>query len=198
MLNAQPNVSATATGGVCSTVVTKGLPARAAGFSLVEAMIAISIAGILMAAGIPSFQAWMKNTQVRTAAESVLNGLQLARAEAASRNAQVSFTLAANTWAVEVLADAPSNIAYKKVQSNALNSQIIATAKTLTFDGMGKVTPAANATVIIDVQNPAGGACSTANSTSGVRCMQIQVKAGGAVRMCDPALSLATNPQGCV
>jgi type IV fimbrial biogenesis protein FimT len=43
--------------------------------------------------GVPSFQSWIQNTQIRTAAESVMNGLQIARAEAVRRNVNVRFNL---------------------------------------------------------------------------------------------------------
>lgn len=168
------------------------------GFSLIEAMVAITIAGILLAAGVPSFQSWIQNSQVRATSESILNGLQLARAEAASRNTLVSLTLTATDWKVEVLADAPLGVAYQLLQSYSLPPKMLVTptALSLTFDGMGKVTPPLATMQTIDIKNAA--ACATSTTNSGVRCMQVQVKAGGAVRMCDPVLSLTTNPQGCV
>ncbi len=168
------------------------------GFSLIEAMIAITIAGILLAAGVPSFQSWIQNSQVRATGESVLNGLQLARAEAASRNTLVTFTLTTTDWKVEVLADAPLGVAYQLLQSYSLPPTMLATPAplSLTFDGMGKVQPALTAMQTFDIKN--SSACATSSTGSGVRCLQVQVKAGGAVRMCDPVLSLKTNPQGCV
>ncbi len=169
------------------------------GFSLIEAMIAITIAGILLAAGVPSFQSWIQNSQVRATGESVLNGFQLARAEAASRNSLVMLTLTATDWKVEVLADAPLGVAYQLLQSYSLPKKMLVTPSTLslTFDGMGKVQPPLAVMQVIDIKN-ASAACAKSSNSGGVRCMQVQVKAGGAVRMCDPVLSLATNPQGCI
>ena len=58
-----------------------------------ELLIGIAIIGILLALAAPNFAVWIQNSKIRTAAESIQNGLQLARAEAVRRNAQVRFQL---------------------------------------------------------------------------------------------------------
>ena len=60
------------------------------GFSLIELIVGMAILGILMGLGIPAFSDWMRNARVRTTAESALNGLQLARAEAVRRGHHVT------------------------------------------------------------------------------------------------------------
>ena len=45
------------------------------------------VLGIMLALGLPSFVETIQNMQVRTAAESILDGLQIARSEAVRRNA---------------------------------------------------------------------------------------------------------------
>jgi type IV fimbrial biogenesis protein FimT len=64
-----------------------------AGFTLVELLIGVTIMGILLVMGLPSFKSWIQNTQIRTATEAIQNGLELARAEAVRRNTQVRFQL---------------------------------------------------------------------------------------------------------
>ena len=49
------------------------------GLTLPELLIGIAILGILASVGLPSFQSWMVDTKIRTAAESIQNGLQRAR-----------------------------------------------------------------------------------------------------------------------
>ena len=66
---------------------------RQAGVSLVELLIGIAILAILISFGISSYRSWIQNSQIRNSAESVVNGLQLARAEALRRNAYVRFNL---------------------------------------------------------------------------------------------------------
>ncbi|GHU28286.1 hypothetical protein AGMMS50256_10130 [Betaproteobacteria bacterium] len=63
------------------------------GFSLTELMIVLAIMGVLLALAAPSFSRWISNAKIRTAAEAVLSGLQLARTEALNRNAIMRFQL---------------------------------------------------------------------------------------------------------
>lgn len=63
------------------------------GMSLIEVMIGIALLAFLLFLGVPSFQNFLMNTKVRNAAENIQTGLQLARAEAVRRNANVRFQL---------------------------------------------------------------------------------------------------------
>lgn len=183
------------------------------GVSLIELMIGIAIVSLLLVMGAPSFSLWMQNTQTRAAAESILNGLQIARTEAVRRNANVRFSLtdaaggaAWSVGCVNVTAGCPANIQSRSAGEGGTNARVgIAVAvgaletplaagtllpAGITFDGLGRV-PAANiGTDIarIDVTNAV---------SVDVRRMVILVGSGGQTRMCDPALELATNPQGC-
>lgn len=69
------------------------LNAMQRGFTLVELFIGLMIVAMLLAMAAPSFSSWIQNTQIRTTAEAVQNGLQLARAEAVRRNTLISFQL---------------------------------------------------------------------------------------------------------
>lgn len=69
------------------------LRARARGATLVELMIGLAVLSLLVAIGVPAFQTMMKNYQIRTAAESLISGLQTARNEAVRRNTSVRFQL---------------------------------------------------------------------------------------------------------
>ena len=70
------------------------------GFTVIELVIAVTIAGFLLAAMMPIVGVWMRNTRIRTAAESMSNGLMQARNEAVRRNQPVSFYLVSDTDAV--------------------------------------------------------------------------------------------------
>lgn len=61
--------------------------------TLIELMIGVAILAFLMMSGAPAFSDWIRNTQIRTTAESILNGLQLARTEAARYNTTARFQL---------------------------------------------------------------------------------------------------------
>jgi type IV fimbrial biogenesis protein FimT len=67
--------------------------ARTRGMSLIELMIAVAIFAIALAFGVPSFGEWIQNTQIRSTAESLQNGIQFARAEAVRRNNPTQFQL---------------------------------------------------------------------------------------------------------
>lgn len=186
---------------------------RQNGVSLIELMIGIVIVSLLMVMGVPSFSLWMQNTQTRSAAESILNGLQVARTEAVRRNTPVRFSLtdASGTvaWTVDcvnVTADCPAGIQTRSAGeggSNARTGIAVATGVLgtplaagtalpagVTFDGLGRVPTANIGTDIarVDVTNAVN---------ANVRRMVILVGSGGQTRMCDPALVLANNPQGC-
>lgn len=66
---------------------------RDQGFSLIELLITLVIAGILLAMGIPPLLTVIASTQSRTVAEAIQSGLKLARAEAIGRNAPMRFQL---------------------------------------------------------------------------------------------------------
>ncbi len=196
------------------------LKRRQQGVSLIELMVGISIVAILMAAGMPSFTRWLQDAQNRAAAESVLNGLQLARMESLRRNAQVSFKLVDKdgkvAWTVGCKAphaDCPAAIQSRSTGEAGAGPRVgISTAAlatpvppgtfdtaieagtgllaSVTFDSLGRAPGAANGKDItrIDVTNP---------SKSTARRYVVTINVGGQVRMCDPTLPLADNPQGC-
>ena len=63
------------------------------GFTLVELMVIVAIAGVLLGLGLNSFRTMMDSTNTKSAAESLLTGLRLARSEAIKRNAPMRFQL---------------------------------------------------------------------------------------------------------
>lgn len=70
---------------------------RPRGFTLIELLIGLAVMGILLMIGIPDFKLWINNIKVRNAAESIQNGMKLARMEALRRNAPVTFSLVSLT-----------------------------------------------------------------------------------------------------
>ena len=63
------------------------------GVSLIELMVGIAVFATLVMLGLPSFTTWLQNSQIRTAADAIQNGLQVARGEAVRRNTNVRFQL---------------------------------------------------------------------------------------------------------
>lgn len=184
------------------------------GVTLIEMMIAIAVVALLMAFALPGYQTWLQNTQVRTAAESIQNGLQLARTEAVRRNAPVEFLLtdiapiAANVntatasgtenWMVRAgTAGAYEFIQGRSKAEGSRNATITfagAASNLVTFNALGRVTPVPAGAITLDASS-ASGTCESAGGT--IRCLRVVVTSGGQIRMCDPKLTLTVSPQAC-
>jgi len=70
-----------------------------AGMSLIEMMIGLVILGLLIMIGLPNMNIWLNNSQIRTAGETMLAGLTLARVEAVRRNQVVRLQLVSDLTA---------------------------------------------------------------------------------------------------
>ena len=66
------------------------------GVTLIELMIGLAIVALVLFVAVPSFGIFLQNSQIRNAAGSVLDGLQLARNEAIRRNSPVRFQFVSN------------------------------------------------------------------------------------------------------
>ena len=176
------------------------MPARAQrGFTLTELMIGIVVFAILISMALPSFTAWIQKSQIRTAAETIQNGLMLARGEALRRNTQVSFTMAGpdSGWTVAVVS--PAETVQSRVGTEGTtNAQVSVVGGALPvsviFDGLGRATNLA-AALQIHVDNPVGGVCGT--GMTDMRCLDIKVEVGGTVKMCDPQVTTAGDTRTC-
>ena len=176
------------------------MPARAErGFTLTELMIGIVVFAILISMALPSFTAWIQKSQIRTAAETIQNGLMLARGEALRRNTQVSFTMAGpdSSWSVDVVS--PAEVVQSRVGTEGTtNAQVSVVGGALPvsviFDGLGRATNLATA-LQIHVANPVGGVCGV--GMTDMRCLDIKIEVGGTIKMCDPSVATAGDTRMC-
>lgn len=172
------------------------------GFTLIELMIAIVILGIVLALGIPSYRAFIQNSRIRNAAESIQNGLQVARSEAVKHNAQVRFSLGAgSSWAVGCVAptaDCPASIQQRSTEEGSSAAVIVTPTPVagteIVFNSFGAVvaTPATFTQLDVDIDT---AVLSAADS----RELRITIGAGGNTRMCDPNLTISnpSDPRAC-
>lgn len=178
------------------------------GFTLIELVVSVAIVGVLLAAAAPGFSAWIANSRVRTTAESIQNGLMLAKAEAVRRNTKVQFVVtssaptAANInaitaatsgtgWLVRVYRSSGTYTATDFIQGRSsaeggTNVTVAAGQSNFIFSGIARLSPIPAASVNINV-----------TGTDADRPLRITVAQGSAIRMCDPALSIANSTMGC-
>lgn len=170
---------------------------KSGGFSLVELVVVVAIIGIAASIGAPSYRAWIQNTKVRTATESILNGIQKARAEALMRNTPVKFTLGANSaWTVQcvtaaICSDLPGGVVESRSNSEGGTSTVTVTptpggASEIVFTNLGiKSATVLNQLGQVDM-----------SLTGADRNLRVTIGAGGNARMCDPSAS-STDPRKC-
>lgn len=72
---------------------TPATPRPSRGVTLIELMIGLAVLAMLLLSGAPAFSDWIRNTRIRSASESILNGIQFARTEAVRRNTPTRFQL---------------------------------------------------------------------------------------------------------
>lgn len=72
---------------------------RAAGFTLIELMIAVAVAGVLLSMGLPSFREAVRLQRTKSAASEMHLSFLLARSEAIKRATNVDITRAGSDWA---------------------------------------------------------------------------------------------------
>lgn len=192
------------------------------GMTLIELMVGVTLMALLITLAMPSFFEGMQNRQIRTAAESIQNGLTLARAEALRRNRTVKFELVSATgWRVgcdpvdTTVVDGEENCPETLQTRNAAEGSANAAVANVQLDGAGaevtggvfagalRFTPLGRVTVdtlpgghraAFRVTNPNGGTCQADGGE--MRCLSVMVTSNGQVRMCDPKTT-APDPRAC-
>lgn len=181
---------------------------RPGGFSLIELMIAVVIFAFLILLAGPMYADFIANSRIRNAGEALLNGVRQTQAEAVRRNTPAWFVLdpavgykvyalnpddganddgsdAAHPWPVTPFVFAEQGGADVSVSGGGL--------ATVTFDGLGRIIPNADATASltqIDI---------TSTKVSNPRNLRVVVQAlggSGGTKLCDRAMP-STDPAGC-
>lgn len=187
------------------------------GITMVEIMVSIAILAIVIAMAAPNMAQWVQNTQIKSSAQNVLTGLQLARGEAVRRNAKVTFTLTGagganggqTDWTVgcvTVTATCEAQIQSGSGADGGANARLGVSTAPLTATNYA--TPIAagsgmggNPSVTFTAFGQADPAQTnitridvTIPTYANARRLVIRIPAGGSATLCDPA---ATNSQRC-
>lgn len=190
------------------------MQARPSGFSLIELMVTVLIAGILFTLAIPAFQSMMTGTRIKAAAESIMSGLRQAKSEAIKRNMPMRFQLVSSLtsacafstssplWVVtqtDQLAtgdasgncdkasdDATDPIAFKSSGASYPKVTIDADASVVTFSPMGLV-----------LTNMEGGASLTqvdvSSDVEDTTPWRVLVSSGGSIKLCNAGPDIAAD-----
>ena len=164
--------------------------AAARGFTLIELMVVVTLVAILTTVAAPSISQQIANFRVRSAADGIVNGLNIARAEAARRNSPAAFTLNSGGagWSVAQVSPATA------IQSrgNGDTSRLTVTSST------GSLAVTFLPTGIVNTTAPPRLEQITISSTvPNTNSRQINILGGGLVRMCDPGITAAGDPRAC-
>ena len=194
-----------------------GAGARRRGFTLIELLVTISVFAFLMLLAAPSFTSWIQDAQVRTAAESLQNGLRVAQAEATRRHRQTAMVLTnsapgsgvaaqanGKNWFVTVIANPlVTGEADTMLQSGAIgavapNAQLTGPAS-ICFNSLGRLTTLNDGTYNCSVPPSGTVTYNVTNSRSATaRALNVTVSLGGSIRVCDPSKSLSQgSPDAC-
>lgn len=190
---------------------------RQRGFTLIEAVVTLSVLALLLAVAIPNVTDWMRSTQMRTMAETMQNGLMKARMEALRRNRSVSFWLVSPGSSTTL----DNNCALSSTSGFWVISVEDPTSKCGT-DPSPTVSPMivetynASGSAVISVAGLASDGATAASSVSfngfgqvvtstsrlaqinitGSRNMRIEISSTGSVRMCDRGVA-ASDARAC-
>jgi type IV fimbrial biogenesis protein FimT len=192
------------------------------GHTLIEMLIAIAILGILLGFAAPNYRVWIANSQIRTAAETLAQGLSVARNEAIRRNQPVSFKLMTNlsascdessngtSWVASVYD--PKGKCEKAISEidDPVNDPLIVAKKsaaektsTVTIDALDASKNAASSItfngvgrVVLIGNTPIARIDIDSSALAGgeSRELRILLTPGGMIRMCDPK---ATDSRKC-
>lgn len=153
--------------------MTKILPYRNSGFSLIELMVTIVIAAILASIAMPSFTAIIQNQRIRSASSDLYSSLIRARSEAIKRNVNITLTPVSGNWASGWQIAHPTTAGSFIEEHPALTNITITGPGSVVYSSSGRTQAGANVTFTI-----------TGITTENKRCVYVDVSGRPAVKSC--------------
>lgn len=141
---------------------------NSAGFTMIELMITIAIAGILVAVAVPSFTESMARRRMEGVANELSADLQYAKSQAASINANVTLLTTAHGYSV---------------------SSTSATHKTIVLDSSISLTDSVTVTFEPYRTLPTSAASITVTHSQTSVSLQVKTDIMGRIQLCSPGSS---------
>lgn len=159
------------------------------GLTLIELMVTVVVLAVGLSLAAPSFTQQIGNYRLRTASESIINGLNYARAEAVRRNSPVSFTLDASGsgWAVAQVSPATALQSRANGDSPGITATSTTASRAVTFTATG----------FVDNSGTRMSQINLSSSAANTDTRRIDIFGGGLIRVCDPAVTTAGDPRRC-
>lgn len=158
------------------------------GFTLVELMVVVAIVAISATLAAPSFAQMIANYRVRGAADGILGALNFARTEALRRNTPVAFALSSggSGWSVSQLSTSTTLQSRSAGDVPGLSVTSSSAATSVTFLANGLIQSGTQLSEL-----------TVASAVNNANTRRIHVFGGGLIRMCDPAVTAASDPRRC-
>ncbi|CAN5393607.1 hypothetical protein BH11PSE11_BH11PSE11_12660 [soil metagenome] len=170
------------------------------GLTIVELVIGLAIVALLIGLALPTFRVWIVNTQVRSAAEALQNGLQVARNLAVQRNTSVEFRLGTgSSWDV-VMAQSGTVVQSRPKEEGSPSVAVTvlpgtATSKRMTFTSLGGL--AAKNADGTDSMTRLNIAMATSDIVSANAKSLSIVATKGQIKLCDTKVTDVNDPRYC-
>ncbi len=141
---------------------------RTRGFTLIEAMVAIAVLGILLVVALPGMQKVMAKQRMRSASYDVMSDITLARSEALKRNSTVVMEPLSGT-------DWRSGWRVRNTADNTILAQRPAIGASLAMSVLQGTTPQASVSFTAAAQVASGGTLrfSLNDGYGNSRCIQL-------------------------
>lgn len=218
-----PRGSLTPSGCVLGPARPLGSGHAARGVTLIELIVTVTILSLLLAVAMPAVSVWIRNTQIRNVATTILSGLQRARAEAIRRNEPVQFSLVSLSSDLSMdnsCALSETGLSWVVSLDDPAGNCAEASSDTVAPRIVDKLAAgrAANWVTVLASQADGGPASFVqfngfgrpvgANSITEItvdnespgddyRTLRIVIGAGGTTRMCEPKVNVASDPRAC-
>ena len=140
------------------------------GFTLIELMVTVTIAGLLLVAGLPAFADYIANSQLREGANQIVSGALFARSEAIKRNGSVMVTVTSQRLVIAQADGTP-------LRSLELPTRVRTSAFAATFDSTGRPSPFGT-DIVVNVS------ANDRPCSSDLRCPAVHFEPGGAIVLC--------------